>query len=874
MHLLKKEKIYPIYASLLSASVFIVILTLSNIIGYENNTIYCGNLYQQGVPFIKLFLRGITGQESFWYSFSLFYGSGTALTHAYYNLNPLYLLYFIDIVPESVITLIILTLKISLSAASFQFFMQKTLKLNSARMISLTLAYSLGGYTTGMFTNMMLLDVLYILPILVCLTIKAADDAADFPFVSLSLCFAYLFITNFYTGFMTGVFISLVFILSLLQKEGSIQPTELIKKTMKYGATVLLAAGLCAFILLPAAFFLFSHRASDNDSFATLRASIPDIINTLFCGNFPGFNNKTPYLYSTLPVFLLAPFCFTVMAQDRRRRVLLSVLLIFLLLCTILLPLYSFMHAFDTPNQYTFRFSFLISFTITAMAALALSRLDQIKTKVFIFYSISLIVFYVIMLYTGGKRYDAALSVNSMSGLLINCLFLLSYLLLFILQTKKPSAIKKLLPILFSMIIIAEVTVNSCISLNRSGPYTSESELSAAQNEATVIDGLKSNDSGFYRISVNNEYNSNAPALFGYPGLNTFSSSDEYLLRRALYRLGISTFNRVMLEKGYTPVTYALSGTKYMIDLQDGSTYVKQNDKYLPIMFMTGRDILDYSAGDDPFENQNRIMSCLYGQECTFFIPLDRDRITTEYYNTEITEDNQIICFNKENKLDENAYYSFAYSHKEDQLFYACFYQEQGTTTSNTMNIYCADTGWSQTPGLKQGCIVEGVPSDNDNADEKEDTITVFTTDPYLTADVCKKIYFYAYPAENNLKKICDELTMTAPEIISADPDDIKADVNVSQDRQLLFTTIPYDKDWKIYCDGIEIETISTVEGAFLAANLPVGSHSIELKYSPHFAWAGMIISILSLITISIVFLLTLKRKKGLIYDKIIRNKL
>ncbi len=871
MHLVKKEKLYPFYAALLSATVFIIILALCRIVGYGNNTIYCGNLYQQGVPFIKLFLRGITGQEGFWYSFSLFYGSGTALTHAFYSLNPLYLLYLIDIVPDSVITLIVITLKISLSAAAFQFFMQKALKLNKARMIPLTLAYSLGGYTNGMYTNMMLLDVLYILPILTYLTLKATDTVTDkknrksvFPFIPLSLGFAYLFITNFYTGFMVGVFLSFVFILSIFRKEDDNNLSDMIKTAAKYGAAVILAAGISAFILLPAAFFLFSHKAADNDGFATLSASVPDIINTLFCGNYPGFNNKTPYLYSTLPVFLLTPFCFTITILNKRKKILLSILSIFLLLCTILLPLYSFMHAFDAPNQYTFRFSFLISFTITAMAALAFDHIDQIKTRVFIIYTISLILFYIVMIYTGSKRCDTAYAVNSMSGLLINSLFLLTYLLLFILQRKPSGIMKKILPGIFSMIIITEVIINSYISLNKIGPNISEEELTIEQNESIIIDSLRTEDSGFYRISVNNEYNSNAPAFFGYPGLNTFSSSDEYQLRRALYKLGISTFNRVILEKGYTPVTYALSGAKYRIELQEDNNYVAQNDECLPLMFMTGDDILDYTAGDDPFENQNNLMSCLYGQECRFFIPLDRECLHTESYNTEITEDDQIICFKKENSLDENAYYSFVYPHRDELLFYACFYQEQGMTTGNTMNIYCADKGWSQTPGLKQGCIVEAVPSDTTDTDEKQDTITVFTFDPGLTADLCKKLYFYAYPTDNNLKDICDKLSLTAPAITSFNSDDIEADVTVTKDKQLLFTTIPYDKDWKIYCDGTELETISTIDGAFLAASLPEGSHSIELKYTARFAREGMFISILSLMALIFVFLLNLKRKKDI----------
>ena len=66
-------------------------------------------------------------------------------------------------------------------------------------------------------------------------------------------------------------------------------------------------------------------------------------------------------------------------------------------------------------------------------------------------------------------------------------------------------------------------------------------------------------------------------------------------------------------------------------------------------------------------------------------------------------------------------------------------------------------------------------------------------------------------------------------------------------DRKVLFTSIPYDEDWHIVSDGVELETLSLMEGAFLGAKLSEGEHRICIYYENRWIDYGEILSMIGL---------------------------
>ena len=63
--------------------------------------------------------------------------------------------------------------------------------------------------------------------------------------------------------------------------------------------------------------------------------------------------------------------------------------------------------------------------------------------------------------------------------------------------------------------------------------------------------------------------------------------------------------------------------------------------------------------------------------------------------------------------------------------------------------------------------------------------------------------------------------------------------INAEAGKSVLFTSIPYDAGWHVYVDGMESESFSVMDGAFLAAAVPAGEHNIEILYRDDALVAG-----------------------------------
>ena len=181
-----KERHLPIYAFFLTVFVFILFLGVYRVLGFGNYTILRGDLYAQYIDFISLFLKVLRGQESYWYSFSIYYGSGTALTYAYYTLSPFNLLYLLDFIPLSTMTIFIITVKISLAAATFTGFSQKVLKRSDIWVLFFSLCYALNSFVISLHFNIIWLDAIFMVPVIATLLVSTVKRNTFFP-----LCFAW-----------------------------------------------------------------------------------------------------------------------------------------------------------------------------------------------------------------------------------------------------------------------------------------------------------------------------------------------------------------------------------------------------------------------------------------------------------------------------------------------------------------------------------------------------------------------------------------------------------------------------------------------------------------------------------------------------------
>ncbi len=848
----------------ITAAAFLMSQVILGVIGGDM-TIFYGDLFIQYIPFIKMFLRALKGQESFWYSFSIYLGSGTALTYTYYTLSPFNLLYLIEAVSIHDMTLIIITLKLSLAAAAFSFFARRSLGLSGHTALLFAPAYALSTFSAAFFIHIMWLDALYMLPVLVHFTLKEAKGSAEKKdHLILTLSFAYLFITNFYIAFMAGVFIAFVFLGAAI--DDTIETKNIrafLIRGFSFAFTVLLATGLCACLLLPAGLFLYRNAAPDNFEFQDLKVTLADILKRFFIGEMHDLDNTSPFLYCSIPALLLLPFFFTLKEIPLRKRLISGVIILFYLLSMFLLPLYKFMHAFDYPNYYAFRFTFCLIFLIVSLSAVCFEKYRN--SGIFI-WGLILAVFYTVMMRIEPLYIASSEQVSFPHVTLINISCIIIWCLLFMACSIKKTRLLKILTVLLMLI---ELTANLGITVKNRGSVIEkrQADLEYATREVIFNDYINADYSpaknNFSRISANHEPLHNAASQFGFGGLNTFSSSDDYELRRLLHNLGIAAPNRVIFEQGYTPVTYALFDTGYYIDFPQSiegeptseelaeTIKLTPAENSVPLIFMASDKSLDYSSKEDPFINQNEIFSSLTGDTLSFFTPVPPEDISMFSFNAAVDmKIEDMKFFYKKNNVINNAALQYKINEKSGNDIYACFSEKDCSLSLRTPAITGEFYGVSHVQRLSQGTILKAA-TENSNK-----TVRIRWEDD--TADYsCKDIYFYEYTNEEALKTACDILTNKGINITEFNSDHIKGKIHADETFPVFMTTIPYDTDWHIYVDGKEADTSALLEEAFLGLeHLVPGEHEIELRYIPSGFKEGLIISIAALLLIIVRYII------------------
>ncbi len=865
----KRSLPYPLIAFVLGLITWVAFLGAYGTLGYGNYTLIRGDLYAQYIDFISMFLRVLKGEDSFWYSFSIYLGSGTVLTHAYYCFTPFSLLYLLDFISIPAMTAVIIGLKFALASACFTFFAGRVLKQRSPLVLLFALGYAFNSFSVSFYFNMIWLDALYMLPILVWLLFELVERKR---FLGLTLCWFYLFMTNFYMAYTLGIFAVLAFAAIVILRTSAWN-----KKTLKnilglgvrFGLAVILAAGMAAAFLMPAAIFILSHLAGDNFEFKTLKASVLDVLNGMFAGVMPHQDNDTPLLYCGLPTLLLLPFYFACKRFSAKERILSGIVYLFFVIGIIFLPLFVALHAFDYPNWYGFRFTYIMSFIACALACRVSVHFDTFGRKPLLYLTAGLVLFFSFMMHFWPLN-AAGLDVTSgPMEFAVNLIFLVLWCILLPLCTvqKEPLSKKYLRYGISVILIIAELVISGaiCMQHTRLNPIAEGEFNQWYYPEKEAIDTIRSSDPGFYRISAVNERSSNAASMFGYAGFNTFSTSDVYDLRTAMHNLGIGTFNRAIEEYGYTPITYMLFGRKYTITLPEydpvkhanitAKNYepatIEENEYALPLGYMVRPEINAYTPELNPFKNQEALLTAMTGNKYSLFQPLSLDDVTVTPLNMRLDRMGEKYTFARQTRLLAGAYTVFSTPVREDQTFYACFARILPEARSNSANIIAKTRGFADTPTLSFGCVHEGkelpelFPKDHS-------TVSVYFPESNQISEHCDDMFFALYD-NTIISDVYADLSSNVWDITDHNGDTIIGTVTSTPEKNVLFTTIPWEKGWVATVDGIPADITPALNDAFISLPLTPGTHEVCLHYIAPGSKAGFIISLGSLLFFAVL---------------------
>lgn len=804
-----------------------------------------GDYYVQFMNYIVMFWRKLLGGNGILYSFDVGLGASTLEHYAFYGFSPFNAV-FVLINDTDTAAFALFALKSSAAAFFMHLFLRNSLKVNEKTAFIFSFSYALCAYVINFNFGIILLDYVYILPLVMMMLYRAFETGH---MGGLGAAYAYSFITAYYGGYMIGIFSFVCFICMLAGEKDK----ERIKKLVPgYVFAVGTAVLISAVVTLPTAVSILAGHGGDPGTKVTLSLFIWDIIGDLYPMRKLEATSVLPSVYTGLPAVIFALAFFMNRERSRKEKLIAAVPFIFLIVCMLFKPAYLMMHGFDAPDGYHFRFAFLFSFYLVLIAAKG-AKDSGMKAKQAVFLIVA--VAYPAAMALGMLTLPAeSVGLDSLRIGIVVFFVMLYYLAL--------RGENKYRDVIICVLVFAELFMNSyfAITPDKQTPirYKDTYNLWQAQGEKAVS-AINANeqDELFYRLNYRDGMYTNDSMYFGFHGLSYFSSMEQTETREALKDLGYSTGSRVVIERGGSPFTEMILSQKYRVytspDMsleEPEKVIINENTAWLPLGFMTSEKLLDPGEmTDDAFENQQTILDAMIG----YHEPIWEEYtggLEVECENAELVPADGKISMIRQEPGDAQITLTIPAREGKDSYAYISYDKSKMIWSSPRMA--------SDAQGLNVGLVVPVFTQMESlipmGEDEGKSNVYIFFKDNTVDESVADRFYF-AYFDNDALERAYEALKPGGLKIVSMTDQRIKGVINAPEDKSLMFTSIPYDKGWHIKVDGAETESLAVMDGAFLAAKIGEGEHEIEIYYDNIYIKAGLIISILGLIMLVIQIL-------------------
>ena len=840
-----------ILSGILPLAIFVLSTAVSGMLPGQQYCFIYGDAITQYISFAKEFWRNLFSGRSLIYSFCNGMGMPTMAINAYYSLSPFHVLCYL--VPDANLAgFCIVCLKMVCSAMSMYLLLKSSLEAKDLTAVFLSAAYALCSFFSYFYIALCFTDMLYIMPLIVLALVRFVRTGK---WGGLCIIYAYSFIVQFYCAYMMGIFSAIIFFTYGGYCYG--KTWELWKKAVEsYFICVMTAVMIASPVLVPAAYELFSMRTSDVHNLQT-HILLPW---TFFAGLYPGqsqeVHNEIPYMYAGMLPLLLAVVYFIDKRNGIKEKIFMAVPPLFIIMSSFIGPLYLFMHAFDAPNWYMFRFSWLLDFCIIIIAAKEIQNIkDEIDSEVRLWLISGGLVLLCLFVWLMQQYQGTALAKTMDLGcvLIVACLLLCYAALLK--NCRKWTAVA-----VMGVLLVAELFFNLFRgqALVQDRVIRREVYDSAVGRTTENLEKISAEEewspTQFFRVRLSNSITDNAPSEYGYNGVGYFCSVENENVRSLLEKYGYATTTLAVYDYGSTGFMQMLFAQKYDIEcgfcLVDESEHgeVRKNQYVLPLGYMVDFAMKDYhTTAENPFEAQNMLADAMCGAEHEVFVPYKGECYA-------IPEGVELIQYENGCKVRLTEYSGMVTYMVEpdrpDRLF--SYMRRWGMTSSdmNTPVIFShADSGEaSRVSSVTMPHILPLSPDEDGFC-----RLFVYMDAGIAEAFDYEDIYF-AYENEAETEAVYNELSSGAMNVTSFRDDRIVGEVTVSGDKTLLFTSIPYSEDWKVYVDGERVEIMPVLDDTFLGVMLEKGEHELRFVYGNKWQSVGYVIGAIGILIYSIAF--------------------
>lgn len=841
-----KNKKYYLLAFLIPCIIMILLYLSVGVIG-GNKNILTVDLADQYVAFFNALKNMFDGKIGYFYSFSKTLGGNIFGVITYYLISPFNLLILLvnrTSIPDMI--LIINILKISFAGLTSYIYFNKTFKNNQKISLTFSIIYALMAYNIVYSQNIMWLDGVILLPLVFLGIDKLIEEKSTMFYVTLTTSI----ICNYYIGYMTCIGSLIYFIYKNYLKDNKIN----IKKTIYFIKILLLSVLTSSIILIPSVISLLSGKASGflSEFIPNQKFALFDIITRFFIGTFKNsdLSGGCPNVYVSLMTLVLVIYYFFNKKIEKQEKKASLILLSVFVISFIFYPIDVIWHTFKHPYGFPFRYSFIFDFILLIIAYKSIINIEKIDKKFiqnFILYSFIITIVVDKLLYSSTMYYKV-----------FGTFILLTIYLLYLSKRKSKTINTGII-----LLVIIEMFINDfLIVLNIK--YQDKSLYNEfTTNYGYIIDNLNNKENTFYRLEKDTSYSTNDELLLNYNGISHFSSVYEGKNNELLGQyLGI--FNRFYITNynGSTPVTNSLFNIKYLLSENEKEYYNKintykniniyENNYNLPLGFMVDKKLKNLELTKlEPFINQNNILKTMNSNIEDIFYEEEFELILN---NLELDETKPNLTYKKIN-TNNQASLQFKINKKYSGILYT----------------YLSSTSNKKVDIKLNGESIIDINDQNDyyynilelgNFNQNE----IITLEVILLEDTIKleDYMFYTLDLEN-FEKATNILNNNDKLIINEYKTEyIKATINVTVDNQILYTSIPCDKGFKVYVDNKEVKTTKTLD-TLLALELDKGNHEIIIKYETRGLKLGMTLSVIGIMLFTIT---TIKNKRKTIKEK------
>ncbi len=860
-------------AFLLPALILFAAYIIFQVWPFGERSVLSLDLNAQYVYYFDYMYDVFAGEESLFYSWSRNLSGEFAGIIGYYLASPFNLLVWIwdrNWITEGLMTMMLA--KAAASGLSMCFLLKKHRGYSDITALVFSVMYALCGFFVVQTMDPMWLDGLVALP-LVVMGVESVCDKRRFVLYVLSL--VYIFVANFYIGYMVGIFSALYFLYYLASGRSANKDFgQYCGATIMYGAASVSAILMSCFMILPVYKSLSNGKFefSEPDYSLYENFDIAEIFIRLFPTTYDTVRMEgMPILYAGTLALVFTVIYFIAGRIPARERIAGGVLMGFLVLCMYIRPVDMMWHGGQMPNWLPYRYSFLISFLLIIFGAQAFDRIKSVRGRSF---GTAFMILLAMLLYAdlgdSSYSYDSVLTI-AIPLVVLAVICILAYVF-------RRYADSRGMKVTVCAVICLECLLNTAMSLyqmhedivfsNRATyrwdiPYTRE-----------VTEQVHELDDGFYRMEKTYHRCVNDPIALQMYGMSHSSSTLNSTAITLLKQLGFTSREHYSRYDGATVLTDDIFGVKYIlakdertlpytetlpVESDQGiSAYINEDAlgfAYLADSAAAELDIDPYvitpeereQAAKDaeseateetkifpveqPFLLQNELAKALAGEDQgDVFIPVTDLEFDSENIRLGTTTDAH-HSYRKKTE-DKEAWISWVVTAQADgpvYMYLPTIYERETKLYINGEyrgNYY-----------LYENYSIEylGTYSAGESFEVKLELLesaVYFKEAQFYYADSAALEQFSAAMAEKNAATVLER----------TGGDRLELSVNAAEDS-VLFTTIPMEEGWTVLIDGEKAPVISTMGGALIAVEVPAGAHDIVLDFFPAGMKAGLILT-------------------------------